>query len=209
MDPGIAIIFAKPPHGGHAKTRLAERLGRERAGKLAAAFLMDTFATLTAWGRAEVRLATPEPMVDHGVRAEAWPQGGGDLGARIERVCRRALAGAPWVLALGADAPGIPLTHLDASWRALHTADAVIGPSRDGGFWVLGLRTCPEGLLGGLPWSAPSTHDATAARLRARMGDVASAPPWFDLDEPTDLDHFRAHVPRSAAPRTWAALEAC
>lgn len=203
---GTVCVFAKPPTSGHAKTRLAAVVGQERASALAAAFLADTWSLLERCDAARLVLATTDPQAEHGVPGERWDQGDGDLGARMERVLRRALIDAPWALAVGADSPGLPVEHLRAAADALERHDAVLGPSRDGGYWCLGLRRCPEGLLADLPWSRSDTCEATARRLGERGLSVAFAPPWFDLDEPADLEHFREQVPVEAAPRTWALL---
>lgn len=208
MERGVACIFAKPPGAG-AKTRLAAILGARAAEELAGAFLSDTWASITRWGRARPVLATPDVRADHGLPRDAirWPQGEGDLGDRLERVLRRALLQAPWVIALGADSPGLPHDHLDQLVDGLGTAEACVGPAEDGGFWGLALRGCPSGLLRDLPWSAPTTCDALRRRLVERGLSVNEAPPWFDVDHAEDLARFRRHVPRDLAPRTWAALE--
>ena len=75
-------------------------------------------------------------------------------------------------------------------------------------FWLLGLTRCPEGLLDGLPWSAPDTADATEARLSARLGPVAIAQPWFDVDRPEDLSVLAARIASGfvAAPETAGVL---
>lgn len=206
MQRGTVCVFAKPPVGGRAKTRLAAVLGQERASALAGAFLADTYAVLARWGGARIVLATTDPTADHGVPADRWDQGGGDLGARLERMLARALAAGPWAIALGADSPGLPSSHLDAAREALQAHEAVIGPTRDGGYWCLGLRRCPPGLLADLPWSRSDTCEATVRRLADRGLSVALAPAWFDVDEPADLAHFRQRVAPEDAPRTWALL---
>lgn len=76
------------------------------------------------------------------------PQGEGDLGSRLENALRRALAGGkPAAIVIGTDSPDLPAELLDAARAALKDADAVLGPSADGGFYLIGLRSCPEGLL--------------------------------------------------------------
>jgi glycosyltransferase A (GT-A) superfamily protein (DUF2064 family) len=134
-----------------------------------------------------------------------WDHGGGDLGAKVERILRRGLEEADVVFAVGADTVGLRGADLQAAMRALDTAPAVLGPTDDGGFYLLGLRSCPEGLLAGLPWSSPNTFDATRERLVSRLGSVAHVPPRHDLDHPADLQAYLARVAAGEAEAGHAA----
>jgi uncharacterized protein len=207
---GILSVFAKPPRPGEVKTRLAEALGDEAAAALARAFFVDTWrsATSCAWARAVLATTDTEAPEWKDFDATIWPQGGGDLGHRLERVLRRALRSAPFALAIGTDAPGLPTQLLDAAHRTLGTADAVIGPCEDGGFYLIGLRRCPPGLLAGLPWSAEDTFVRTIARLREHGLTVEVLSPWFDVDRAEDLSCVRALLSRGeiGAPETARAL---
>lgn len=207
-DRSTIVVFAKPPVAGEVKTRLAPPA---RASALARAFLVDTFAALHSVAWADLVLATTaaiDPGLDAELAAQIWMQGDGDLGARIERVLRRALGSAPRAIAMGADTPGLPIAALEHAHEALRTADAAIGPTDDGGFYLLALRACPEGLLAGLPWSASDTFAATLARLRERGLTTVVLDAWFDIDRPADLERLRgllaAH--KINAPATWRVL---
>jgi rSAM/selenodomain-associated transferase 1 len=201
MEAVVICIFAKPPVAGRVKTRLAAALGPERAAELARAFLDDTISAVRALPWAQPALATTE-IVESDL--PLLLQGEGDLGERIERVLRAALQVAPSAIAIGADAPALPRRFLEAARAALDRADAVVGPAEDGGFYLLGLRLCPEGLLAGLPWSASETFTRTVERLWARGLRVEVLERWFDVDRPEDLERLRALL-RSGeidAPRT-------
>jgi glycosyltransferase A (GT-A) superfamily protein (DUF2064 family) len=179
-------------------------VGPEAAAGLARAFLRDTWDSVRSLDWDPVVLTT-DPAADHGVAAPLRDQGAGDLGARLERALRHALRDHDAAVALGADSPGIPL----ACYREVHAAagrsEAVLGPTDDGGFWTIGLRRCPDGLLADLPWSAPDTYTRTLARLADLRPAVVSA--WWDVDVAADLERFRREVPRDRAPATWAALD--
>lgn len=194
-------IHAKPPRPGVSKTRLGAVVGQENAAALAQAFLRDTLRVTRSLAGVDVVLVTPEPEVPHGVDAERWDQGGGDLGARLERAFRRGLEQWDLVVALGADAPGLPLGHLRAL-IAIGAGGPAIGPAEDGGFWGLALRDCPPGLLAGVRWSAPTT----AGEVSARLPGVVRGPTWWDVDEVADLRRVAAEVDPSDAPETFAAL---
>lgn len=196
---GTICIFAKTPRPGRVKTRLAPALGEGGACALARAFLADSRAAMGAVPWARTVLAADGPPAEG-----EWPQGDGDLGARMERVLRRALGEAPFAIAVGTDSPGLPPSLLEQARAALESADAVVGPATDGGFYLLGLRSCPPGLLADLPWSREDTGRRTLARLRERGLTTAVIDPWFDVDRPEDLARLRALLAAGAvsAPET-------
>jgi hypothetical protein len=204
-------VFAKPPIPGLVKTRLAAAVGGRCAADLALALFQDTWAMVATlpWAR-PILATTSTDTRPFGVAEpiETWPQGEGDLGERMERVLARAVAEAGRAIVIGSDLPGLPAGHLDAARLALARADAVIGPADDGGFYLLGLRRVPEGLLEGLAWSHPETRVATERRLEARGFAIARLAPWFDLDLPGDLAPARRALETAPtmAPRTLAAL---
>ncbi|NCG19269.1 MAG: DUF2064 domain-containing protein [Rhodobacterales bacterium] len=206
---GWVCIFAKPPVPGASKTRLGRTMGMQTSATLARAFLADTVHLARGTG-VSVALATTHVDGDFGLKDQVarWDQGDGDLGARVERVLRRALASDDWVIALGADSPGLPPAYLALAIQRLSAgAPSVLGPSADGGFYLLGVRNCPKGLLANLPWSQPDTAAATANRLEQHGLKPELLPEWFDIDEEADLARFRQDVPREDAPITWAQLD--
>ncbi len=176
------------------KTRLVPLLGSRRAAELAKVFLQDTWAFVSALSWAKPVLASTEEGIQDFLRGpiEIWLQGGGDLGARLENISRRALCNHRYVIAIGADSPGLPAKYVEQAREALARADAVIGPSEDGGFCLLGLRKCPTGLLSGIPWSAPTTCLETIAKLQAAGLTVYILDDWFDVDTAQDLERLNA-----------------
>ncbi|MCO4744200.1 MAG: TIGR04283 family arsenosugar biosynthesis glycosyltransferase [Proteobacteria bacterium] len=209
----VAAIFAKPPEPGRTKTRLIPLVGARGAARLAEVFLADAWATLQSHDSFEAVVSTtetdprrfalePAPML--------WDQGQGDLGARIERTLQRGLADHDAAFAIGADSPDLSAAQLDAALQSLRGNDAVVIPSADGGFVLLGLKHCPKGLLAQLPWSTATTCDRTVERLRSKGLSVEVLPSWFDVDEPAELRELAKrleHVPERA-PHTAALLRA-
>eukprot|EP00927_Polykrikos_kofoidii_P029198 TRINITY_DN25286_c0_g1_i1.p1 TRINITY_DN25286_c0_g1~~TRINITY_DN25286_c0_g1_i1.p1 ORF type:complete len:261 (-),score=54.10 TRINITY_DN25286_c0_g1_i1:34-759(-) len=229
MDPAPQIpicVFAKPPRPGLSKTRLAAKIGSEAACRLATAFINDFLKQASGYEWGYPVIATIEEGMAEGsfppaafpagdFQAESvprWLQLAGDLGAKMEGIVRRGLdGGANAVIVCGADSPGRPVTRLSDAAEALQsgTVDAVLGPTEDGGFDILGLITCPEGLLAGLPWSQPITFEATKQRFEEHGMRVAVLDKWWDVDEVDDLDRLRkllAGDGASRAPSTAAVL---
>ena len=190
----LVAVFAKPPTEGEAKTRLSAALEPGARADLARAFLEDTL-TLTRslrWARQIVASTTEVPF--DAAKTATWNQGTGDLGARVERILIGGLSQAERVYAVGTDAPGLRRDHLEEARDALKTHDAVLGPATDGGFYLLALTRCPEGLLAELPWSQPQTCDATEARLIAHGMRVRRLAPLSDIDRPEDLQALADEV---------------
>jgi hypothetical protein len=134
-----------------------------------------------------------------------WLQQSGDLGWRIEGILRRGLQAAPAAIALGADSPLLTAGHLDEAIECLNRKDAVLGPSDDGGFYLLGVHDCPSGVLADLPWSNEETYRGTAQRLKARGMRVGTIRSLFDVDTFADLERLRSQLdllPLTIAPQT-------
>jgi len=205
MPEAIVCIFAKPPIPGSVKTRLIPELGPERAAELAEAFLEDTVAMVRTVPWAECIIAATKTFERPYFKPEeVWLQSEGDLGERLEKVLRLALKRKPIVLAIGADSPGLPAAYLQAARDALKNADAVLGPTADGGFYLIGLKDCPVGVLEGIQWSHSATLAATTHKLEQFGMKTVLINPWFDIHSHEDLERLRrllANDP-AAAPKT-------
>ncbi len=193
----MICLFAKPPLPGLAKTRLIPILGAEGAAAVACAFLADT-VDLALQSEHSIVLATTSETVPSlslfGLNAslpvDVWLQGEGSLGDRLEHILLRAITASGWGLALGADSPNLPLDHLTEALQLLKTNDAVLGPTTDGGYYCLGLKRCPPGLLEDVHWSTPDTFEMTLEALTRAGMSVGVAPEWYDVDVPTDWERL-------------------
>jgi len=205
MPAAIVAIFAKLPEPGTVNTGLIPSLGPERAAELAEAFLDDTVAMVRTLPWAECIIAATVHFERPCFKPhEVWVQSEADLGERLEKVLRLALKRRPLVLAIGGDTPNLPARLLESARAALATADAVLGPSLDGGFYLIGLKDCPIGLLDGIQWSHSSTLAATTAKLDQFGMKTVLIDPWFDVDGHDDLERLRRQLAAdpSAAPKT-------
>jgi rSAM/selenodomain-associated transferase 1 len=204
-------VFAKPPVAGLVKTRLASVLGPAHAANLARAFLQDTWAQVKKLPWAHPILATTQTAPDAPLPTpiETWLQGDGDLGAKLARVLGRALQSFPFAIAIGSDTPGLPQSLLEDAHQALADgAQAVLGPSEDGGFYLIGLRKCSRDLLAGVSWSSKRTYTETLASLRRHHLEPRVLSQWFDVDEMPDLHRISDLIARGeiSAPETASVL---
>jgi len=181
--------MAKVPVAGRVKTRLAAELGVATAVRFARGCAMALLGRVAGDARWQTTLAvTP----DAGRFARIWPrglarapQGGGDLGRRMQGIFDRTAPG-PLVI-IGTDVPMIARAHVAAAFRLLGRHDAVFGPAGDGGYWLVGLSRRPRVLrpFGGVRWSTSHALADTLANLAGRS--VACLPALSDVDTPADF----------------------
>lgn len=203
-------VFARAPIAGETKTRLIPAVGPEGAARLHEAFLRDVLMRAAALAPVTLFVAGPldhsafeallaEPELGAVRRA---PQRGADLGERMDHALRALRERAEAAFLLGSDAPTLPERILRAVTR--RADDRVLTPTSDGGYALVGGRA--DWSFTGVRWSRPTTLAETLAR---NPGAVLTEP-WYDVDEPVDLELLRLHLrlDPSAAPATASALAA-
>jgi rSAM/selenodomain-associated transferase 1 len=223
------FIVARTPIAGQTKTRLGARLGYEASAALYSAFLRDLGARFTeAATRDGYDLywyyTAPEETDDAPAEktfAAAAPDGsallrqvGDDFGQRLRhgfQVLRD--RGYQRIVVFGSDSPQVPATWIREAFAALSHDDVVIGPARDGGYYLLGSRAYAElpDLFTDIPMSAPDTCARTIERARRQNLSIAYTPRSFDVDEVDDLRLLRETLraaPSSDADSAHATLAA-
>lgn len=189
------IVFVKQPGAGRVKTRLGRDIGMTNAAwwyRHQTARLIRGLAQDPRW---TTRLAiAPDTAIYSSIWGQGLDrvsQGTGDLGARM----RRALTGAPPgpVLLIGSDIPGITAGHIAGAFHDLRGKDVVLGPSMDGGYWLIGLANSqmrvPVQALQGVRWSTEDAMADTMGSLRPlRIGLTAE---MQDVDTVEDLRALR------------------
>ncbi len=197
---GVALL-AKTPAPGRAKTRLSPPLSPQEAASVARACLTATVESLVpaacvSW---TIFLDGPEERwvaalaAAHGMRTAR--QTAGDLGARIRaafRVLRS--AGATRVIAVGADSPTLPPARITEAVLALASSDVVLGPTEDGGYYLVGTRVGDEAIFRDIPWSTGEVLSVTLERAEAAGLSVRLLPAWYDIDDPGDLKRLSDEV---------------
>ncbi|MFQ5983994.1 MAG: TIGR04282 family arsenosugar biosynthesis glycosyltransferase [Alphaproteobacteria bacterium] len=190
------VIFVRAPRLGAVKTRLAADVGGLKAWQFYRRTTAGIVRRLAADPRWTCWLAvTPDRFVRHGRswprRPRRFPQGGGDLGARMRRPARRLPPGP--VVIIGSDVPDVTPEHVARAFALLGGNDAVFGPTPDGGYWLVGLRRRPHtpDAFRGVRWSGPHALKDTRANLgpRHRVVLLDELP---DIDEGRDLARWRA-----------------
>jgi len=208
------ILFAKEPAQGMVKTRLAREIGEVRATSLYEALLRDSVERFQGVG---ARLAFAfSPAKAAGFFAELAPgalllvQPEGDLGARLASAFERAFdLGFERVAAVGSDAPHVDPGWIEGAFERLREVQLVIGPTTDGGYWLIGLSRPAPGLFQGVRWGSRHVLDETRRLAEHLRLDLAELPETFDVDRPEDLAPLRQVAEREASecPHTRAWFE--
>ena len=195
MKPTRIVIFAKAPVPGRVKTRLIPVLGEIGAARLAHRMLLATIAEAEAAGLSNPELcATPHHadcewlpfLPDGGIRYS--DQGEGNLGERLGRAANRVIGDGEAILLIGTDCPALDRDKLRAAAAALLTNDAVIHPTADGGYALLGLRRFDGSLFEGIAWSSPTVATETISRIEALGWSLFIGETLRDVDVPADLE---------------------
>lgn len=189
------VVMSKAPRMGNVKTRLAKDIG---VGEALRFYKTNTRNLLRRVGddprwttviAAAPDVAAPESgfWPDEMPRV---PQGGGDLGTRMDRVMKTMPPG-PVVL-IGCDIPDVTNTRITRAFDALGNHDAVFGPAEDGGYWLVGLKRFPHvrSIFENVRWSTEHALADTRANLRgARVALLDILP---DIDTGADFARWKA-----------------
>lgn len=196
MSARVALaIMARYPAAGTVKTRLARAIGVERACTLYRAFLHDLDERFTG-GRRVVIWAFHPPDSDFAACVSAGacrlPQSGDGLGERMLNCFRRLCTdGFEKVILIGTDAPHLRDQWLDEAEAALDDADVVLGPTDDGGYYLVAMRQ-PHDIFSGIAMSTARVLADTVAKARSAGLTVRLLARTFDIDEAEDLTRLRA-----------------
>lgn len=190
------LIFLKYPIPGRVKTRLAESLGAEAASAAYRACVELTLEQMKPLRHETVLCVDPPEAIG---RARRWlgsgwafrPQRGGSLGERLAQATALSFAeGATPVVVIGTDSPWLDAGRVEAAFDALARAELVLGPTEDGGYYLIGCsRAAPE-LFAGIAWSTSAVLAQTLAKAGALGLSVEQLPMGYDVDHLKDLDRF-------------------
>jgi len=188
-------IFAKYPEPGRAKTRLIPALGPQGAAALHKQLVRHTLngvGELLGLREVEAQIwtagADPRAFADRfGTPLPCVAQRDGDLGQRMLAAFREMLRASRSGVIIGTDCPDLSAGLLDLAFEALHTADVVLGPASDGGYYLIGLKRPVPALFENVEWSTSTVLARTLERASALGLSVRLLPTLSDVDEPQDL----------------------
>ena len=190
-------VFAKQPLAGRVKTRLAHETDPAWAAQVAAALLADVLQRVAAIPVQRVIAFAPVEACAFFASAangqfELEAQEGGDLGQRLRGFIERQKADA--VVVIGTDSPTLPVAFIEQAFVALETADLVLGPAGDGGYYLIGCGRRVPPVFDDIAWSSASVLAETVGRLADPSWRLALLPPWYDIDTLTDWRMLCGHI---------------
>ena len=197
------ILFTRYPLPGRAKTRLIPALGAEGAAALHRRLVLRTLRTAQKACRAgladlEVRFdGGTQQSMSHwlGDSARFLPQGAGNLGERMARAFEESFrCGSPATVIIGSDCPGLTPDVITAAFARLTETPVVLGPAKDGGYYLIGLSRPMPDLFRGIPWGTDRVLADSLAVLQRRGCKPALLEPLQDIDRPEDLPAWRRIV---------------
>jgi len=199
--PDCAIgLMARYPEQGKVKTRLAEAVGNERALQVYRELLNTTAQLMRELDiRCFHRVAFVTPTETLVSFEKEYPgfdavcvQSGGDLGERMMNALQLLLRrdGIDRAFLIGSDCPEISLETLDQACSALIENDLVLGPTLDGGYYLIGLKKIHPQLFTEIEWGSSKVFERTMAVAVGAGLRVARLQELRDLDNVNDLTHF-------------------
>lgn len=222
------IVFVKNPVPGQVKTRLMPHLSAEQAASLYQAFLIDWCNVLSTISAAHRVIAYTPPEGLNALQALIGkdliyiPQQGATLGERL-------IAAARWAcdrdyakfLFVGSDSPTLPILYVERALDLLESRDIVIGPSVDGGYYLIGFSKHGASLsiptiFEEIEWSTEIVFRQTLRKIQTVNARLGLLPPWYDVDTSTGLQLLQDHLlgidlagESSPAPQTYRKLAEC
>ena len=216
--PDTLLVVAKQPAPGQTKTRLCPPLMHDQAAELYDCFLRDTLSIMRAVS--DVRRVIgylPEDAQGYfrqlAPDMELSPQRGASLGERLDHLLTEALlSGSQRAVVMDSDSPTLPVAYLCQAFEHLADADVVLGPTRDGGYYLIGVKQPQPGLLREVQMSTPRVLADTLALAKASGLTVSLLPTWYDVDTIEELHQLDDEIAglsvngSAVATRRWLSL---
>jgi len=190
------MIFLKEPVAGQVKTRLAKSLDSEKACNIYRGFLQMIVEKLITgnWQTQVFYASQGEPKELKRIfpsSIEFIEQQGDNLGERMQKGFETNFKrGATKVTIIGGDSPDMPLDFIQQSFHSLSTQDLTLGPTPDGGYYLMGLKKNSPFLFEEIEWSTPAVLPSTLKIAHAHHLKILQLPQWNDVDDIEDYQDF-------------------
>ena len=198
-------LFAKYWDPGKVKTRLARTIGEDRAAVVSRLLLETSIERLDRLPCKHWLVYTPAERGDEmgHLLPKHWnreAQVAGDLGQRMQAFAAHRLEeGFGRVVLLGSDSPHVPMHYIEQAFEELNSHQIVLGPSEDGGYWLIGFSEHVPAVFEDVQWSSPEVWKTTLRALESQKLSCAEVPAWYDIDEEVDLQRMIAELHGNAS----------
>jgi len=192
-DRASLVVFIKYPQNGRVKTRLAAQIGEENATLLYSNFVEICLRRFTQLEHLDCTVYFDPPEEEDafrcwlGEKPSYLAQPSGNLGERLSYAMDSQLKTYSRVIAIGSDSPDLPIEYISRAIASLEQNDCVIGPTEDGGYYLIGLSKPSFEIFDNIPWSTDNVTQTTV-NITEKLGlSVKLLPPWYDVDNANDL----------------------
>jgi rSAM/selenodomain-associated transferase 1 len=208
----VICIFAKYPKPGTVKKDLGKIIGEMAAAQLSRSFIIDTIATALRISDVNLALAVWPPdsiddfqeilnyyqnheldfkMVEKSQKIQFLPQIGNDLGERIANVSGELINnGADRLLIIGYDSPQLEQSIFRAAFELLNTNDVILGPTFDGGYYLIGMKKHYPELFTNISWGEPVIYRETIENINKLNLSWQELELSYDVDNTDDLEQL-------------------
>lgn len=205
-------VMAKAPRPGRVKTRLSPPLTGEQAAAINICFLRDTTENIAAVSvsGASAGIVSYTPVGDEALFDNLLPRGFALIPQRGDSFGERLMATAEDILACGygsvclidSDSPTVPAVAFEQAVAALQQEGdrVVLGPSDDGGYYLIGLKRAHSGLFTDITWSTASVFSETVSAAKTAGIEVVLLPLWYDIDDHKTLELLKAELLHGTPP---------
>lgn len=189
------LLFVKYPKKGLVKLRLCKDLNEENVLDLYQCFVQDTLEMMKKTGIPFFICIYPAEEKQKfqdwlGVIHQFLPQQGQDLGERMKNCFITVFKkGYQKAILLGSDSPDLPPEYITNAREILQTKDMVLGPTVDGGYYLIGCQTTSftPTVFDDIPWSTPTVLQKTVMKIQQENRSIGLLPVWNDIDTTSDL----------------------
>ena len=197
------VLLAKEPVEGRTKTRLARTIGEHYSAKMAECFIRDALTLVSGLNIGLKSVAyQPEEARDYFrelvkplLEFSTFPQRGNDPGERLMNVIQHEFsAGAKHIVLLETDTPTLPSEYIMQALDGLKKADFVLGPTYDGGVYLVGASLPSATPFTAVPWFTPLVFKKMVHNISSAGLKLALTPPWYDVDTEHGFEMLRSHL---------------
>ena len=196
------ILFAKAPRPGYVKTRLQPELSPLDAAQIYRAFILDLIKA-TSILRGVTRILACDPThktpffqtLAEPEKLELMSQEGRNLGQRMKNAIITAnRMGFGRVVIIGTDSPTLPVALIRKAFRLLDRTRLVLGPSQDGGYYLIACSKIIPTLFQGIAWGTDQVLRLTMKKVVHQKIKCELLPFWYDVDTIQDLRFLKDHL---------------
>lgn len=192
------IVFVKYPEKGKVKIRLSKDIGTDKAVELYKTFVYDTIDKAKSIGMDVLIFSTPEEKNEEtkkwiGKEFKHFIQNGRNLGMRMKNAFKAVFeVGYEKAIIIGSDSPDLPKVYLEQAFEKLVNNSIVLGPSKDGGYYLIGLNnnSAINEIFENIEWSTSGVLKNTIGSIERTRNSYYLLPEWYDIDTKEDLKRF-------------------